>query len=81
MPQELGSAHQKIYDRVTEKEGISFDIEFIRTMRDLHRDLLKRYDDIAENGTSMEVKQYASKQLPVLRQHSEAADRLNEKIK
>ncbi|MEJ8801323.1 DUF4142 domain-containing protein [Pontibacter sp. H249] len=80
LPQELGSNHQDIYNRVSEKEGIAFDIEFIRTMLDLHKDLLKRYDDIAENGTSMEVKQYASRQLPVLRQHTEAAERLNDKV-
>lgn len=80
LPQTLGSAHQKVYDRVTEKEGIAFDIEYIRTMLEQHEDLLKRYDDIAENGTSMEVKQYASRQLPVLRQHTEAAERLEKKI-
>ncbi|GAB3194367.1 hypothetical protein GCM10027293_02480 [Pontibacter aydingkolensis] len=80
LPQTLGNADQKTFDELMEKEGISFDVEFIRTMLDQHEDLLKRYDDIAENGTSMEVKQYASRQLPVLRQHTDAAQRLKEKI-
>ncbi|WP_299826218.1 DUF4142 domain-containing protein [uncultured Pontibacter sp.] len=80
LPQTMGAAHQKVYDQVTGKEGISFDIEFIRAMLDQHKNLLKRYEDIAENGTSMEVKQYASRQLPLLRQHTNAAQRLQEKI-
>lgn len=80
LPQEMGSAHQKVYSGLMEKEGIAFDIEYIKIMQDQHRTMLDRYDDMAENGVSMEVKQYASKQLPLLRQHTEAAEALKEKI-
>ncbi|MDX5436752.1 MAG: DUF4142 domain-containing protein [Pontibacter sp.] len=80
LPNTLGKHDRKIYDDLLEKEGIAFDVEFIRVMRNQHRELLKRYEDISEHGKSMEVKQFASRQLPLLRQHSEAADRLEEKI-
>mgnify|MGYP005750273685 FL=1 len=80
LPKILGNDDKKIYDELLEKEGIAFDIGFIRTMRDQHRLMLKKHEDIVEHGNSMEVKQYASRQLPLLRQHSEAADRLEEKI-
>lgn len=80
LPQTLGNADQEIYDELMEKKGIAFDVAFIRTMREQHKDLLRRYDDIAENGTSMALKQFASKQLPLLRQHEEATERLEEKI-
>ncbi|MBC5994944.1 DUF4142 domain-containing protein [Pontibacter cellulosilyticus] len=80
LPQTLGNADQKIYDELMEKEGIAFDVAFIRTMREQHKELLRRYDDIAENGTTMELKQFASRQLPLLRQHEEATERLEEKI-
>ncbi|MFD2513837.1 DUF4142 domain-containing protein [Pontibacter locisalis] len=80
LPQTLGKADQETYNDLMEKEGISFDVEFIRIMREQHKDLLRRYDDMAENGNSMEIKQFASRQLPLLRQHEEATERLEEKI-
>ncbi len=80
LPQTMGSSDQEVYDELMEKEGIAFDIEFIRTMLNQHEKLLKRYEDMAEHGTNMEVKQYASKQLPLLRKHTEAAEVLKEKV-
>jgi putative membrane protein len=80
LPQTLGKAHQKTYDEATERDGISFDVEYIREMVHLHKELLDRYEDMAENGRNMNVKQYASKQLPIIRKHLEKAEELEEKI-
>lgn len=80
LPQTLGNAHQDIYDEVANKEGIAFDLAYIREVRHLHDKLLDRYEDMAEHGVSMEVKQYASRQLPLIRQHLEQAEALENKI-
>ena len=80
LPQTLGNAHKDIYDEVVKKEGIAFDLAYIREVRHLHDKLLDRYEDMAENGVSMEVKQYASRQLPLIRQHLQQAEALESKI-
>jgi putative membrane protein len=80
LPQTLGNAHKEIYEEVASKEGIAFDLAYIREVRHLHDELLDRYQDMAENGVSMEVKQYASRQLPLIRQHLEQAEALEKKI-
>ncbi|WP_439881029.1 DUF4142 domain-containing protein [Pontibacter sp. MBLB2868] len=80
LPETLGNAHQKVYTEITDKQGIAFDVAYIREMVDQHKNLLDRYEDISENGNSMELKQFASKQLPIIRQHLEMAERMEEKI-
>ena len=80
LPQTLGNEHQEVYKEVTSKEGIAFDLAYIREVRYLHDKLLDRYEDMAEHGVSMDVKQYASRQLPLIKQHLEQAEALEKKI-
>lgn len=80
LPQTIGNAHQEVLEEVTTKEGIAFDLAYIREIRYLHDQLLDRYEDMAEHGVSMQVKQYASKQLPLIKQHLEHAEALEEKV-
>lgn len=80
LPQTLGNAHKEVLDEVSAKEGIAFDLAYIREIRYLHDKLLDRYEDMAEHGVSMDVKQYASRQLPLIRQHLESAEALEKKI-
>ena len=81
LPQTLGNSHKDIYDDVTAKDGISFDLAYIREMEKQHDKLLDRYEDMAKSGVSMEVKQYASRQIPLIRQHLQRAQTLEDKIK
>lgn len=80
VPNELGRSHQKVYDQVSSETGIGFDLAYIKRTREEHRQLLKRYEDIAENARVMEVKQFASKQLPLLRQHLQKAEELEDRL-
>ncbi|MFT2007048.1 DUF4142 domain-containing protein [Pontibacter sp. 13R65] len=80
LPTELGAAHQKSYDNVANRSGLSFDLSYIKTIVGEHQNLLGRYEDMAENGVTMEVKQYASRQVPLLRQHLQIAQSLESKI-
>ena len=80
LPAELGAAHQKSYDNVANRSGLSFDLSFIKTIVQEHQNLLKRHEDLAKNGNTMEVKQYASRQLPLLRQHLQVAETLEDKV-
>jgi putative membrane protein len=80
LPQTLGKADQEVYDNITAKQGIGFDVEYIKAMAGQHKNLLGNYEDIAEDGINMDVKQYASKQLPVIRQHLDKIEQLKEKV-
>ncbi|WP_187262888.1 DUF4142 domain-containing protein [Pontibacter beigongshangensis] len=81
LPAELGAAHQKTYDNVASRSGLPFDLSYIKTIVEESRTLLKRHEDLAENGQTMEVKQYASRQVPLLQQHLQLAEALGEKVR
>ncbi|MBD1398895.1 DUF4142 domain-containing protein [Pontibacter sp. JH31] len=80
LPTMLGSAHQKVYDEVSGETGIGFDLAYIKRIREEHESLLDRYEDMAENAKDMDVKQFASKQLPLLRQHLQKAEQLEDRV-
>lgn len=80
LPQELGNAHQKTYDQVNDQSGISFDLSYVKEVNQLHDNLLERYADIADHGTNMEVKVFASKQLPLIREHIEMTNKIRDQI-
>jgi len=81
LPATLGQAHQEVYNEVTAKSGLAFDLAYVDRMADQYDALIRRYEDIAEHGKLMELKQYASKQLPLLRKHRQMIERLEDKIK
>ncbi|MDO6390569.1 DUF4142 domain-containing protein [Pontibacter sp. BT731] len=80
VPNEMGRAHQKVYDDVSAETGIGFDLAYIKRIREEHDNLLNRYEDMAENAQVMEVKQFASKQLPLLRQHLQKTEALEDRL-
>lgn len=80
LPSTLGSRHHEIYEEITSKTGIAFDLAYINRLSEQHNELMERYEDIAENGQVMELKQYASKQMPLLRQHQQTVEELEEAI-
>ena len=80
LPSTLGSRHHEIYQEITAKTGIAFDLAYIKRLVDQRNELIQRYQDIAENGQVMELKQFASKQLPLLRRHQQLVEELEEKI-
>lgn len=80
LPDSLGRAHQKVYDEVNKESGIGFDLAYIRRTRQELNTILRRYEDMAEKARVMEVKQFASKQLPLLRQHLQKAEVLEDRL-
>ncbi|GAB3826082.1 DUF4142 domain-containing protein [Pontibacter rugosus] len=80
LPSALGEAHHEVYQEVTDQSGISFDLAYLKRIVQQNKQLVKRYDDIATHGQVMELKQYASKQLPLLRQHQEILEEMQDQI-
>lgn len=73
LPTSLGATDQQTFDSVDKESGIAFDLAYIKVMESLHENMLKRYEDMSKNGTSMQIKQYASKQVPLLQVHQQEA--------
>ncbi len=80
LPSELGRAHNKSMERVNSHSGIAFDLAYVDEIVDQQKQLIRRYEDMAKNGVSMEVKVFASKQLPLLRNHLTMAELIESSI-
>lgn len=81
LPSTIGNRHNDIYQEVTSKSGIAFDLAYVSRIAREQDELVERYDDMAQYGKVMELKQYASKQLPLLRQQQQTVEALQSKIK
>ncbi|TPE42676.1 DUF4142 domain-containing protein [Pontibacter mangrovi] len=80
LPTTLGEAHHEVYQTVTEKSGISFDLSYLKHIVEQNEKLVDRYDDMASHAQVMALKQYASKQLPLLREHQQILERLENSL-
>lgn len=80
LPSTLGARHHELYQEITAKSGIAFDLAYVNRLTGQQKELLDRYEDMAKNGKVMEVKQFASKQLPLLRQQLKMVEDLEETI-
>lgn len=80
LPSTIGSRHNDVYREVTSKSGIAFDLAYVNRLAREHDELLERYEDMARNGQVMALKQYASKQLPLLSQQQQTIEELQRKI-
>lgn len=80
LPSTLGEVHHEVYQEVTDKSGISFDLAYLHRIVDQNKTLVDRYEDMAKNARLMELKQYASKQVPLLKQHQQVLERLEDSL-
>jgi putative membrane protein len=80
LPSEPGKDHKEIIEMVSSQTGIAFDLAYMNQMVDLHKDLVKEYEQAAEEGADINIRTFASKQLPLLRQHRQMAEDMEEKI-
>jgi putative membrane protein len=80
LPSTISNRHHDIYQEVTSKSGIAFDLAYVSRLAREHDELVERYEDIARNGKVMALKQYASKQLPLLSEQQQMVEELQDKI-
>ncbi|MCX2742093.1 DUF4142 domain-containing protein [Pontibacter anaerobius] len=80
LPSTLGESHHEVYQEITDKSGITFDLAYLKSIADQNKNMVDRYSDMAKNGQVMELKQYASKQVPLLKQHQQVLERLQDSL-
>ena len=72
--------HNDMRERLTKLSGAEFDREYMEAMVDDHEKAVNDVERKAENADNPEIRQWASKTLPTLRQHLERARQIQQKL-
>lgn len=75
-PAALDQKHAAVAARLDKLSGAEFDREYIRAMLDDHRQTVALFERQAAQGRDAELKAFAQKTLPTLRQHLTHAENL-----
>lgn len=76
-PPELPRAERRMLDKLGKKEAAEFDRDFVRDVGiKVHEKDIKLFEKQAKDGKDADLKAFASKTLPVLRSHLDAAKKL-----
>jgi len=76
LPTALDSQHQKMLDELKAKNGKDFDASYDQTQVKAHQDAVALFDAYAKGGDNSELKGWASRTLPHLREHLSLAEKL-----
>ena len=76
LPSALDSEHEKMLDDLKAKDGKDFDRSYDQTQVKAHQDAVALFNAYAKDGDDPELKKWAAKTLPHLRQHLTMAQKL-----
>jgi putative membrane protein len=80
VPTTLSDDHQEIYNEIMSKSGVAFDKAYMEAMVKDHKQVIKEFEEMAEEGKDMEIKNFVTKTLPTLRAHLAQAEQLEELV-
>ena len=81
LPIELEGGKRRLMENLRQLEGAGFDREYADEVAvDAHEDAVELYEDAADDADDTEVKAFAEKRLPLLRQHLEKGLELEQLI-
>jgi putative membrane protein len=72
--------HNDLQERLGKLKGTEFDREYINAMIDDHEKAVSAIEDKADDNENSEVKQWAAKTLPTVRQHLDRAKQIKESL-
>jgi putative membrane protein len=81
LPKVLEGKYKKTVDRLAKLSGEEFDRQYMRAMVEDHEEDLKKFERAAEKAKDPDVKQFASKHAPVIKQHLELAKTTEQEVK
>jgi putative membrane protein len=77
----LDSKHKAKVDKLTKLSGADFDKRYMSDMVSDHKEDVKDFEKQAEKAKDADVKQFASKTLPTLKQHLQLAESTDKDVK
>jgi putative membrane protein len=81
LPTALEGKHKKTVDRLSKLSGEEFDRQYMQAMVNDHKEDVEKFQREADKGKDPDVKQFANKQLPVLKKHLEMARAADRQVK
>jgi putative membrane protein len=81
IPTTLEGKQKRTVDRLSKLSGSEFDRQYMRTMVDDHKQDVKAFEREANKAKDPNVKQFASKYAPVLKEHLELAQTTEKQLK
>jgi putative membrane protein len=80
LPKEVSSEQKEMMDKLSKRSGADFDKEYVDAMVEDHEHDVKAFEEQAEEGTDPDIKQFAAKTLPTLKQHLELIRSIKSKM-
>jgi putative membrane protein len=81
VPDALDSKHQSRIDKLAKLSGADFDKAYVKDQVKDHEQTVSEFQKEAQNGADANVRQFASKTLPTLQEHTEMVKGLNKSTK
>lgn len=80
LPTALDAKHKGLIDTLNKATPADFDKTYAEQQEDAHGDAEDLFDDYADDGDNAALKAFAAKVLPIIKQHKEQADKLEESL-
>ncbi len=81
LPTTPGAADQKIIDELSKKSGEDFDKTYVADMINDHKNDIEEFHYASENCSDPDLKAFAGKTLPVLKNHLDAINTIHDSMK
>ena len=81
LAEKLDPKHQELIDELSKLKGAAFDQAYTKDMVAGHEAAIKQFEFEAKNGRDADVKAWAEKCLPILREHLKMAQAAVEDVK
>jgi putative membrane protein len=81
LPTDLDTEHKKVVGEISGKSGKNFDRSYMNEMVGDHDRTLKALQDASTNAKDADIKNWASKTLPIVQEHLRMAKETQKKVK
>ena len=78
---QMDQKHRALSDRLLGLRGAQFDRDYMTHMVEGHRKAIALFESEANNGKDADVKAFAAKALPTLKEHLKMAEDISNKLK
>jgi putative membrane protein len=80
LPDSVSNDQKKERDDLMKKHGLEFDRSYIRLMVKDHKDDISEFEKAAKNANDPDIKSFAERNVAMLQQHLDSAQRLDKKV-
>lgn len=77
----MDKKHRQVAEKLSALQGAQFDHAYMKHMVDGHKKMIGLFEREAKNGHNPDVKEFASKTLPTLREHLQLAQKVSGAVK